>query len=680
MCKRFSLFLFIAFLFNLTVCHSQSGRLDSLRALLNNKTISEKSRLDYLLDVAFEEKYTDLKSAKNNALAAVELGKKLNLDKETATAYKILGAVYDELNDFKSSLENNFNAINYYEKARDTMGVSKVEANLGMIFRNLHQQKEALKYFHKSLSVFKKYNFAMGENHVYTNLGAMNYDLKQYDSALVYFFKSLKIVEAAGMYAPFVYSNIANCYTSRQENDKAEKFYKKAMAIHESKGDLSSMYYGILTSYAALLSRMGQDAKALSLYEKCLKAYRVFGLLNSRDNADLNEHMSFSYARQNQYEQAYKSLAISNHITDSLFNLDFATQLNEMKEKYESDKKELNIESLNKEKKLKDVEIKHQSTQKYAMAIGLVLTLCLLFVVFRSFGQSKRANKIIAEQKLQVEKRNAEVEHQKQIVEMHQKEIVDSINYAKRIQNAILAMEGEIKTYLPESFLLYKPKDIVAGDFYFFEASPTHIFYAAVDCTGHGVPGALVSVICANALTRCVKEFNLAEPGLILDKARDLVVETFKKSGQDVKDGMDISLISIQIENLRSSAESVEIKWSGANNPLWYINGSDSLSPVLTDITADKQPIGQVENAKSFTTHSLKIQRGGFVFLLTDGYADQFGGPSGKKFKYKLLKETILKGISLPVESQKETLDNKFEEWKGGLEQVDDVCLIGIKI
>jgi serine phosphatase RsbU (regulator of sigma subunit) len=250
-------------------------------------------------------------------------------------------------------------------------------------------------------------------------------------------------------------------------------------------------------------------------------------------------------------------------------------------------------------------------------------------------------------------------------------DITNSITYAKRIQDAILPSKKYVNKYLPSSFVLYKPKDIVAGDFFWFEHVNGISFIAAADCTGHGVPGALVSVVCSNALNRAVLEFGLTDTGKILDKTRELVLETFSRSDEDVKDGMDISLCGIKY----SIDSNVEISWSGANNPLWYIDKEE-----MKEIKAHKQPIGKTESPEPFPTNKLNLKKQDTIYLFTDGYADQFGGEKGKKFKYKQLQELIFKNSSLSPEIQLQKLDETFETWRGPLEQVDDVCVIGIRL
>jgi serine phosphatase RsbU (regulator of sigma subunit) len=293
--------------------------------------------------------------------------------------------------------------------------------------------------------------------------------------------------------------------------------------------------------------------------------------------------------------------------------------------------------------------------------IHLIISGCVILVItfiFWNISFRKEVKlRLVAEEKLK-ETLNE--------VEEKQKEITDSINYAKRIQEAILPSFDFIKTHLPNSFIYYQPKDIVAGDFYWAEKVGNDFFIAAADCTGHGVPGALVSVVCCNALNRTVNEFKLTDPGKILDKTRELVLESFSKNGGDINDGMDISLISINGNT---------IKWAGANNPLWYYQNNE-----LKEIKANKQPIGKTDHAEPFTTHTIELQRGDSLYLFTDGFADQFGGPKGKKFKYKQLEDLLISSNGLSISEQHLALKNTLSDWKGKLEQVDDICVIGIRV
>jgi len=370
----------------------------------------------------------------------------------------------------------------------------------------------------------------------------------------------------------------------------------------------------------------------------------------------------------------------------------------------------------------------------YLVPISFLIT--IIYIIKDSFTDNiakqaeviflTQANeKILQEQNIVLEQkvieRTAEVIYEKKIVEQKNTEILDSIEYAKRIQNTILPPQKIVSQYLENSFILYLPKDIVAGDFYWFappQPSPkwrelhnsrgehkasggkvlpfgedlggASILFAACDCTGHGVPGAMVSVVCSNALNKAVKEFGLTEPAKILDKVAELVIEDLSKNnevGDEIQDGMDASLASL-------NTTTGELQWAGANNPLWIIRACHSerseesqdasfLSKTKTElieVKPDKQPIGKFDNPKPFTNHSIQLQKGDTIYLFTDGYADQFGGPKGKKYSKKKFKELLLSIQDLPMNEQREALYNAHIEWKGSFEQVDDICVIGVRV
>jgi serine phosphatase RsbU (regulator of sigma subunit) len=269
-----------------------------------------------------------------------------------------------------------------------------------------------------------------------------------------------------------------------------------------------------------------------------------------------------------------------------------------------------------------------------------------------------------------VQERTQELQSQKEMVEEKNREIVDSINYALRLQKAIIPTEAKISAALPSSFVLFKPKDIVSGDFYWMNEVGGRVLIAAIDCTGHGVPGAMVSVVGANGLNRCVKEFNLRQPAEVLDKLTELVKETFESGEDKVKDGMDGAFCSIDLKKRT-------VEYAGANNPLWIIRKE---AEEVEEIKANKQPIGDFEYQKPFTNHSIQLSEGDAFYIFSDGYVDQFGGPKGKKFKYKTLKKLLFEIRDKSMNEQKDILDQTFKEWKMDLEQLDDVCVIGVRM
>lgn len=273
-----------------------------------------------------------------------------------------------------------------------------------------------------------------------------------------------------------------------------------------------------------------------------------------------------------------------------------------------------------------------------------------------------------------IEMEKEQVERQKEIVEVKNKEILDSITYAKRIQYAILPPQQMVKKHLPSSFIFYRPKDIVAGDFYWMETVEQDngkeplVLFSVADCTGHGVPGAMVSVVCNNALNRAVREFGLVRPNDILDKTRELIIEQFEKSEDDVKDGMDVALCALD-------RETMTLQFAGANNSLYIIRNQSFM-----EVKADKQPVGKHIDSRPFTRNEVKLEKGDHLYIFSDGFADQFGGPEGKKFKTSKFKDLLLSIHSKSMEEQANEIDAVFASWKGKLEQVDDVLVMGVMV
>ncbi|HET6243185.1 MAG TPA: tetratricopeptide repeat protein [Bacteroidia bacterium] len=293
--------------------------------------------------------------------------------------------------------------------------------------------------------------------------------------------------------------------------------------------------------------------------------------------------------------------------------------------------------------------------------------------------------------------KNEEISKQKELIEEFHGELKDSIKYALRIQQAILPPAKLLTQVLPESFLFYKPKDVVSGDFYWLETvtpkgrkAEKLILFAVADCTGHGVPGAMVSIVCVNALNRSVREFLLTEPAQILNKTRELVIEAFEKSEQEVKDGMDISLCSF-------NPQTHELQWAGANNPLYilphranerfkasskvvFFPEKLAVKPQLVEFKPNKQPIGIHSERTAYTNHIIQLHKGDIICIFSDGFPDQFGGPNGKKYKYKAFKENLIRIMNDLPSVQMQVLDTEFTKWKGNYEQVDDVCVMGVRV
>jgi len=269
---------------------------------------------------------------------------------------------------------------------------------------------------------------------------------------------------------------------------------------------------------------------------------------------------------------------------------------------------------------------------------------------------------------IKVKERTEEVVKQKEIIEEKNKDITDSIEYALRIQTAILPSQKIVKQYLENSFILYKPKDIVAGDFYWMENIGDLVLFAACDCTGHGVPGAMVSVVCHSALNRVVREFGLTQPAAILDKTVEIVLENFSKSEEEIQDGMDISICAL-------NTKTRSLEWAGANNPLWLISNG-----ILIETKADKQCIGHNDKVKPFTNHKFKLESETNIYLFSDGFADQFGGQPERKLTKNRFKELLLSIQQLTIQQQALELDKFITNYKKEIEQTDDILVIGVRV
>jgi tetratricopeptide (TPR) repeat protein len=574
--------------------------------------------------------------------------------KGIAATLNNFGIVYQDQGDNAKAIEYYNRSLKTNEEIGDKKGEANTLSNIGRIYQEQNDTAKAIGYFTRSLTIREAINDKRGMAIAYNNIGSIYSGQGNKVKAMDYFNLDLKMSQEIGDKdkIALALANIGFVYENLENDSKALEYINRSFIMFEEIGNKKWMA-ALLTKIGVLYKKKGEIEKAIEYYNKALSIAQDAGLVSI--TRDASQKLALSYKINGNYREALKMHELYIKMRDSILSETSQKEIIKQEIKFTYDKqKALDAKEYEKQKEVSDEREQKQKVISYGAAGSLVLVLVFTFFVFNRLRFTRKQNKIIEEQKNQVEEK--------------QKEILASITYAKRLQEAILPPEDYVKAHLPESFIFYKPKDIVAGDFYWMERRGEHLFIAAADCTGHGVPGAMVSVVCSNALNRAVLEFSITEPGEILDKARELVLETFSRSDKDVKDGMDISLATI-------NTNTKEIKWSGANNPLWYISKG-----ILTEIKANKQSIGKTDNPLPFTTHCLQLNKGDLFYLFTDGYADQFGGPLGKKFKYKALKEMLLQNSLLSNTEQKEKLESSFQVWMGPLEQIDDVCMIGVKI
>jgi serine phosphatase RsbU (regulator of sigma subunit) len=306
----------------------------------------------------------------------------------------------------------------------------------------------------------------------------------------------------------------------------------------------------------------------------------------------------------------------------------------------------------------------------YIAALLFIIYLAIQISLRNLKRKNERLEQIVLQRTAEIRAQNIELSRQK-------KEITDSIHYAQRIQNAVLPSLKNIEKKFPEYFILLKPKDIVSGDFYWLSDTGRKIIIVAADCTGHGVPGAFMSMLGISYLNKIVNENKITEPDQILKKLRENVIQSLNQTGREgeQKDGMDMALCVIDFDNLT-------MEFAGAQNPLYLIRGNE-----LFETKADRMPVAYYEQMSDFTSHKITLEQGDCFYMFSDGYADQFGGPRGKKFKYKALKELLVKVKEKSMAEQKELLEKTIQDWATEpdingryYDQVDDILVVGIRI
>lgn len=593
------------------------------------------------------------------------MSKEANFIEGQAEAYNLKGIIYRDRSNLKEALDNYLNSLKLFEKIKAPIRIAGTQNNIGLIYAEIKEYRTALAYYYKAASINMKFKRKKYLAINYNNMGTCYQNLKQFSTSKMYLNKSLKlrqeVQDTIGIAMAF--HNIGVNFQLNLERDSAiAYFYKslKYLGVYNENIGHAYNYLELGNTYLQLDKLKEAENYLLKALTICNKA-ELEGL-----KLEIYNYLSKIYDKKNDYKNAYKYQKLYLKSQESVESDEGKNEILKKELEYEfTSRQEIQRKEAEKMQAIADAEIKSQKKLTTYAIIALIILSGLIVIVFRSYNQKRKANFIISKQK--------------EIVEHKQKEIVDSINYAKYIQNALLPSNEVVKKLNLNCFILYKPKDIVSGDFYWIHqtknnANNQEIYLAAVDCTGHGVPGALVSVLGNNGLNRCVKEFNIHNTGKILDKLSELVEETFDKSENELKDGMDISLCSIT--RVESSNE-ISLQWSGANNPLWILKKETS---EIIEIKANKQPIGKFLDKKEFTTHDFKLNQGDRIYLFTDGYADQFGGEKGKKFKYKQFEELLIQTKNDSLHHQKRILEQTFINWKGNLEQVDDVCIIGIEL
>ena len=639
-----------------------SASLDSLITLFNSHKLQDTSEVNLLNQIArlFEEKASD--SALYYGEKAITLSQKINYQKGIGDALNNIGSFYNNKGEYQLSLKNYIDSYKVFEKISSKRAMSNLMNSIGNTYLGIKNDKKALESYTKSYEIAESDSnkYMMGISSV--GLGNIYLTKKDPTNALVFFKRAQKVFADENAKYPLSvsYTLIGNALV--ELNNFNEAFDNFVKAVDQLK--MLNNTYGIAATYQIMGSayqKMGSRNLALNYYKKAMAIFLERKAYDDLKDVCLN--MSNVYKEQKDFEKAFDYYGQSNAYKDSVFNTENSKQLMEIETKYQTEKSLREIE-------LQNIKLNEQNLQRNVLIISIVVAIVLLVLVYSRFNSKKKSNK-----ELSISNSNLELKNN--IIEGKNKEITDSINYAKRIQFALLKEEAHITEHLPEHYVLYQPKDIVSGDFYWSlekeGADKQKYWYLTVaDCTGHGVPGAFLTMLGTSFLNEINSVADLLSPAEILEQLKIRIIKNLGQTGriQDGVDGMDMSIIRLNLATL-------ELEWAGANNPLWIIKKDET---IVKEIKANKQPVGYSHKEEAFTNHSLQLKTGDLFVLLTDGYADQFGGTKGKKFKYKPLQELLLSICQNSMENQKQILQKTFEDWKGNLEQIDDVCLIGVRV
>jgi serine phosphatase RsbU (regulator of sigma subunit)/Tfp pilus assembly protein PilF len=575
-----------------------------------------------------------------------------------ASSYNNIATNYANLGNYQKTLEYLFKSLRIKEEINDKFGISVTLFNIGHVFYEQGNFEEAKVYLFKALPMKQEVGDKEGEAMIYDDFANRYKEEKKYLESMTYYLKGLKLREEMGDKSGIAmsYVNIGTIYLNQNKLDEALKYLLKSIKLSTELSDQRVMIEG-MTGAGRVYEKKKNFSQALVYHKKGLELSLQIGYKLGIRNAYFN--LALVNEKLKNYEQALSYNKLWASVKDTMLNEESMKQAKELNIRYETDKKESEIKLLTKDQLLKDKSLKEQRLVRIGLIIGLGLFLALSFLLFNRYRFKQKANLVLEKQKQEI--------HQKNTL------ITDSIDYAKTIQEAILPDAEKLTSFLPNHFILYKPKAIVSGDFYWIGKKGNNIICAVADCTGHGVPGAFMSLLGHNILENIIQRDTSVHPGAILTALNQEIVERFSKGKelQTVKNGMDIAIISID-ETGR------QLNYAGARNSLYIVRENK-----LMEIKADKYSTGIVANDHSqvnYSNHEYVLQKNDMLYLFSDGFPDQKGGPDKKKFFYQPFKDLLTAISLLPVEEQQLRLDAAITEWIDGAEQIDDILVIGIKI
>jgi serine phosphatase RsbU (regulator of sigma subunit) len=581
--------------------------------------------------------------------------------------YNNIGNVYLNKGDYPLALDFYFQSLKVVEEMGDKRAESVALGNIGIIYGIQKNYENSIKYFLKSLKMDSIMNDKMNMANNLSNISNLYQESKKLEESFRYQQRSLTLRKEIGDKGGIILSLISLAslngefgYEAERQNQKIEiikkhfftalEYYNSALAMSRELGEQRNEAIALM-GIGNCHIKLGDAVLGISNCEISLAiAEKVQSDAEIRDACNC---LYNGYRFKGQSDKALKYLERYISIRDTLNSAEKIREIAQKQFEFDYTKKAVSDSLRTMEQRISiQAELKSEQTRRYYLYGGLLLVIIFAGLMFNRY-------KISQKQKLIIEK-------QKMIVEEKQKEILDSIQYAKKIQKTLLAHDSLLDEELKDYFVLYKPKDIVSGDFYWAVVKESRFYLAVCDSTGHGVPGAFMSLLNASLLNEAIVEKNISEPGLVFNYVRERLIGNAAAESQ--RDGMDGVLICF--DKIKS-----EITYATANNKPVLITATN-----LTELSNDKMPIGVGEIKKDFNTYHLKYKKGDNLYLFTDGYADQFGGEKGKKFKHKNVESLLAELNSKTNSEKKDILNQRFESWRGNLEQVDDVTIVGITL
>ncbi|MES2513684.1 MAG: SpoIIE family protein phosphatase [Bacteroidota bacterium] len=639
---------------------AQFMNIDSAVSVL--KTLKDDTNKVILLDhIAWDISYQNLQKGIEYSDQSLKLAKKLNFEEFYSKIFNTQGAIYDDMAERAKALNFYLEGLKYAKKYNQIQEMGIIHNSMGNLYSKRDEFQKALSHYIKSVDIARQFKKDMYL--VYGNIASIYVHYKKLDSAVYY----LNICMAHHLKTNNEL-RLMNNYMLLSEIQYEQKdaknsliSAKKSIELGEKLNDrytLAHAYLQLGLAYA-LGDKMQEGIVALN---KSIAIATETGDIPTLEKT--SEFLSEFYEQLGDYKNSLLNFKKFGIYKDSSLNKESIRQVKNAEAKFENEKKQKEIELLGEKQKLNETENQKKKIYLYAAVFGILILGLVLVILYRNNVLKQKTNK-------NLEAFNTEVNHQKVLVDVKNKEITDSINYAKRIQQSILTSDHYFKNHTTDFFILFKPKDIVSGDFYWALNHDNRFIVMTADCTGHGVPGAMMSMMGINFLNEIVNEKGISSPASILNQLRSDIIKALNPEGSTVetKDGMDCCLCSFDFKNMK-------LTYSNANNNFYIIRNSQ-----LIISQSNKMPVGAGHGVnKQFEEFVIDIEKGDLVITLTDGYADQFGGQKGKKYKYKQLEQLLLANAHQPLSELKKELDDKIEVWKGDLEQVDDICIVGIKV